>query len=49
MAQMWIDGGRGIALEAIARSRPRTVDEIMQSGGLLRWQAELVQASMNGA
>jgi ribonuclease D len=37
------------ALEAIARSRPRTVDEIMQSGGLLRWQAKLVQASMNGA
>jgi ribonuclease D len=31
------------ALEAIARSRPRTVDEIMQSGGLLRWQALLVQ------
>ena len=37
------------ALEAIALSRPQTVDEIMQSGGLLRWQAELVQASMNGA
>jgi ribonuclease D len=31
------------ALEAIARSRPRTVDEIMKSGGLLRWQALLVQ------
>lgn len=31
------------ALEAIARSRPRTLDEIMESGGLLRWQAELVQ------
>ncbi len=31
------------ALEAIALSRPRTVDEIMKSGGLLRWQAQLVQ------
>jgi len=31
------------AIEAIARSQPRTVDEIMESGGLLRWQAELVQ------
>jgi ribonuclease D len=37
------------ALEAIARSRPRTVDEIMKSGGLLRWQAELVQGRMDGA
>jgi ribonuclease D len=34
------------ALEAIARSRPRTVDEIMESGGLLRWQAELVQGHL---
>jgi len=31
------------ALEAIAESRPRTVNEIMATGGLLRWQAELVQ------
>ena len=31
------------ALEAIARSRPRTVDEIIESGCLLRWQAKLVQ------
>jgi ribonuclease D len=31
------------ALEAIARSRPRTIDEIMESAGLLRWQAELVR------
>jgi len=37
------------ALEAIARSRPRTVDEIMERGGLLRWQAELVQAHMERA
>ncbi len=37
------------AIEAVALSQPRTVDEIMQRGGLLRWQAELVQASMNGA
>jgi len=34
------------ALEAVARSRPRTLDEIMASGGLLRWQAELVQAAV---
>jgi ribonuclease D len=34
------------ALEAIARSRPRTVDEIMESSGLLRWQAELVQGHL---
>jgi ribonuclease D len=34
------------ALEAIVRSRPRTVDEIMQSSGLLRWQAELVQGAV---
>jgi len=34
------------ALEAIARSRPRSVDEIMKSAGLLRWQAELVQGSV---
>jgi ribonuclease D len=30
------------ALEAIARSRSRTVDEIMESGDLLRWQANLI-------
>ena len=34
------------ALEAIVRSRPRTVDEIMESAGLLRWQAELVQGAV---
>lgn len=34
------------ALEAIARSRPRTVDQIMKSGGLLRWQAQLVQGAV---
>jgi ribonuclease D len=34
------------ALEAIARSRPRTVDEIMQSGDLLRWQAKLIDAAV---
>jgi ribonuclease D len=34
------------ALEAIARVRPRTLDEIMVSGGLLRWQAELVQGAV---
>jgi hypothetical protein len=34
------------ALEAIARSRPRTVDDIMESGGLLRWQAKLVEGAV---
>ena len=34
------------ALEAIARSRPRSVDEIMKSAGLLRWQAELVHGAV---
>ena len=34
------------ALEAIARSRPRTVDEIMKIGGLLHWQAELVRVAV---
>jgi ribonuclease D len=34
------------ALEAIARSRPRTVDEIMKTGGLLCWQAELVRGAV---
>ena len=31
------------ALEAIARSRARGVEEIMERGGLLRWQAEQIQ------
>ena len=34
------------ALEAIARGRPRTVDEIMKTGGLLCWQAELVRGAV---
>jgi ribonuclease D len=34
------------ALEAIVQSRPRTVDEIMERAGLLRWQAELVQGAV---
>jgi ribonuclease D len=34
------------ALEAIVRSRPRTLDEIIESGRLLRWQAELVQGAV---
>jgi len=34
------------ALEAIARSRPRNLDEIMKSGDLLRWQAELVRGAV---
>ena len=34
------------ALDAIVRSRPRTVDEIVERSGLLRWQAELVQSAV---
>jgi ribonuclease D len=34
------------ALEAIVRSRPRTVDEIIENAGLLRWQAELAQGAV---
>jgi hypothetical protein len=34
------------ALETITRARPRTVEEIMASGGLLRWQAEIVRAAV---
>ena len=34
------------ALEAIARNRPRTVDEIMKTGGLLCWQAVLVRGAV---
>lgn len=34
------------ALEAIARSRPCNIDEIMKTGGLLRWQAELMQRAV---
>jgi ribonuclease D len=34
------------AIEAIARSRPRTLTEIMESGALLRWQAELIQGAV---
>jgi ribonuclease D len=34
------------ALEAIVRTRPRTVDQIMTSSGLLRWQAELMQRAV---
>jgi ribonuclease D len=31
------------ALEAIVRSQARGIDKIMERGGLLRWQAELIQ------
>lgn len=34
------------AIEAMARRRPRTVSEIMESGRLLSWQAELVQLAV---
>jgi ribonuclease D len=34
------------AIEAIAGSQPRTVDEIMESGRLLRWQAELLHGAV---
>jgi ribonuclease D len=33
------------ALETIARSRPRTLDEMMKQTGLVRWQAELVKGA----
>jgi ribonuclease D len=35
------------ALEAISRQRPRTVEEIMASGSLLRWQAELIRGGVD--
>jgi len=35
------------ALEAIARSQPQGIDEIMQRGGLLRWQAELIKCAVD--
>ncbi len=31
------------AIDALVRSRPRTLDEIVERSGLLRWQAQLVQ------
>ena len=34
------------ALEAIVQQRPGTLDEVMASGGLLRWQAELVRPAV---
>jgi len=34
------------AIDAIVRSRPRTLDEIVERSGLLRWQAELVQGAV---
>ena len=34
------------AIDAIVRCRPRTVDEIMESGRLLRWQAELILSAV---
>ncbi|MSP40444.1 MAG: hypothetical protein EXR70_18295 [Deltaproteobacteria bacterium] len=34
------------AIEAIARSEPRNVEEIMECGRLLRWQAELILGSV---
>lgn len=34
------------ALEVITLNQSRTVDEIMEIGGLLRWQAELVQGAV---
>jgi len=35
------------ALQAIARSGPRNLDEIIKSSGLLRWQAELIQGAVD--
>lgn len=34
------------ALETIVQQWPRTVDEVMASGGLLRWQAKLVRPAV---
>jgi ribonuclease D len=34
------------ALEAIARNQPQGIEEIMERGGLLRWQAQLVQSAV---
>ena len=34
------------AIEAVVRSGPRTVDEIIKSSGLLRWQAELMHSAV---
>jgi len=34
------------AIEAIGRSRPQSLDEIMATSGLLRWQAELVHGAV---
>jgi len=35
------------ALEALARSRPRSVDEMIENGRLLRWQAELLRSCID--
>ncbi len=35
------------ALEAMARSRPQSVDEMIESGRLLRWQAELLRGCID--
>ena len=35
------------ALESIAHQRPRSVEDIMASAGLLRWQAELIQGAVD--
>lgn len=35
------------ALESIARTQPRTVEDIMASARLLRWQAELIQGAVD--
>ncbi len=35
------------ALQAIARSRPHTIDETTETGDLLRRQAELVQGAVD--
>ncbi len=34
-------------LEAIAKSKPKTVEEIMEAGPLMRWQAGLLESSIN--
>ena len=37
------------ALETIVQQRCRTLEEVMESGGLLRWQAELLRPALDAA
>ena len=37
------------ALTAVARHQPRTVEEIMKTSGMMRWQAELIMPAVQAA